>query len=143
MSDIAALPALSDPTLSGGGLSALSMKMGSSSANIDKVAQDFEAVFATQMLQPMFESIKVDETFGGGHGEEVMRSFMLQEYGKLIAHSGKLGIASKVKAEMLRAQEAADGKSSRSSGAGKSAKNPYAQQASQRLSMGGADVTVQ
>jgi len=56
-----------------------------SNAKIDKTAQDFEAMFATQMLQPMFETVQVDGTFGGGHGEEVMRSFMMQEYGKIIA----------------------------------------------------------
>jgi len=86
--------------------SALSSKIGVSS-NIDKTAQDFEAMFATQMLQPMFEGIAVDPTFGGGHGEEVMRSFLLQEYGKMMAKTGKLGIASQVKAEMIRAQEGA------------------------------------
>jgi Rod binding domain-containing protein len=74
-------------------------------ATIDKSAQDFEAMFATQMLQPMFEGVGVDPTFGGGHGEEVMKSFMLQEYGKIIAKTGKLGIAHQVKSEMLRIQE--------------------------------------
>jgi Rod binding domain-containing protein len=76
-----------------------------STADINKSAQDFEAMFATEMLQPMFEGVSVDPMFGGGHGEEVMRSFMLQEYGKIIAKSGALGIANSVKSEMLRAQE--------------------------------------
>jgi len=75
--------------------------------NVDKAAEDFEAMFATQLLQPMFDGISVDPTFGGGHGEEVMRSFLLQEYGKIIAKTGRLGIASQVKSEMLRAQETA------------------------------------
>ena len=86
---------------------ALSVK-GGHHGNIDKTAQDFEAMFATQMLHPMFEGITVDPTFGGGHGEEVMRSFMLQEYGKLLAKGGRLGIAAQVKSEMLRAQEGAN-----------------------------------
>ena len=86
---------------------ALSSKLASNAA-IDKSAQDFEAMFATQLLQPMFEGLKVDSTFGGGHGEEVMRSFMLQEYGKVIAKTGRLGIAPLVKSEMLRAQEGAN-----------------------------------
>ena len=90
-------------------LPALSAKMGTTT-NIDKAAQDFEAMFATQLLQPMFSTVHVDETFGGGHGEEVMRSFLLQEYGKIIAKTGRLGIASQVKTEMLRAQEAAKGR---------------------------------
>lgn len=85
---------------------ALASKM-NSTASVDKSAQDFEAMFATQLLQPMFDTVHVNETFGGGHGEEVMRSFLLQEYGKMIAKTGKLGIASHVKTEMLRAQESA------------------------------------
>ena len=50
--------------------------------SIDKTSKDFESMFLTQMLQPMFEGLGVDPTFGGGHGEEVMRSFLVQEYGK-------------------------------------------------------------
>jgi Rod binding domain-containing protein len=130
MTDALALPAIADPAMNGGGLPmALSMKMGPG-ADIDKTAQDFEAVFATQLLQPMFESVKVDATFGGGHGEEVMRSFMLQEYGKMIASSGKLGVADKVKAEMLRAQEGSNAPRSGNARASsrvtpRSGKNPY------------------
>jgi hypothetical protein len=63
-------------------------------------------MFATQMLQPMFEGIDVDKTFGGGHGEEVMRSFLVQEYGKAMAGSMHLGIADAVKKAMIRAQDA-------------------------------------
>ena len=76
-------------------------------ANIDKTSQDFEAMFMTQMLEPMFEGLGNDPTFGGGHGEQVMRTFLLQEYGKIIAKSGHLGIAANVKNEMIMAQAAA------------------------------------
>jgi Rod binding domain-containing protein len=84
----------------------LSAKLGSN-ANVNAAAQDFEAMFATQLLKPMFDTIPVNGVFGGGHGEEIMRTFMLQEYGKMIAKTGCLGIAPQVKREMLRAQEAA------------------------------------
>lgn len=77
------------------------------SGNVDKASKDFEGMFVTQMLQPMFEGIGTNSMFGGGHGEEVMKTFMLQEYGKIAAQSGQLGIASSVKAEMLKAQAAA------------------------------------
>ena len=93
----------------------LPLAPGASTARIDKAAQDFEAMFATQMLQPMFETVPVNSAFGGGHGEEVMRSFMMQEYGKTIAKSGRLGIAPQVRAEMIRLQEQArSGKNSMS-----------------------------
>ena len=96
-----ALQQASAPRL-GGNLSSMGAK------NIDKASKDFEGMFMTQMLQPMFEGIKPDELFGGGHGEEVMRSFMLQEYGKIIAKNGHLGIADAVKSEMIRAQQIKD-----------------------------------
>ena len=72
---------------------------------IDKAAQDFEAVFLSQMLESMFKGIKTDGPFGGGHAEEMMRSFMLQEYGKVMAANGGVGIADAVKRELLHAQE--------------------------------------
>ncbi|HUY68198.1 MAG TPA: rod-binding protein [Alphaproteobacteria bacterium] len=77
-------------------------------AAIDKAAQNFEGMFLSQMLEPMFETVKVDPVFGGGNGEDVMRSFLMQEYGKIIARHGGFGIASYVKAEMLRAQGRGD-----------------------------------
>jgi hypothetical protein len=76
-----------------------------SNTAIDKAAKDFESVFVTQMLQPMFEGIKVDDNFGGGHGEEIMKSFMLQEYGKKIADTGMLKVSTAVKNAMLQAQQ--------------------------------------
>jgi peptidoglycan hydrolase FlgJ len=69
-------------------------------------SQDFEAMFVSQMLQPMFETVGTDPVFGGGHGEEIMRSFLVQEYGKIVAKSGHLGIAAMVKGEMIRSQAA-------------------------------------
>ncbi len=85
-------------------------KLGSLGANtnVDKAAKDFEGMFMTQMLQPMFDSVPVNETFGGGHGEEAMRSFLVQEYGKILAKSGTINIASAVKNEMIHAQNVAN-----------------------------------
>ncbi|MDW3207987.1 MAG: rod-binding protein [Alphaproteobacteria bacterium] len=74
--------------------------------DIRKAAQDFEAVFATQMLQPMFEELSTDGLFGGGHAEGIFQSLMVQEFGSLIARQGSLGIADTVSAELLRIQEA-------------------------------------
>lgn len=77
-------------------------------ANINAAAEDFEAMFATQMLKPMFDTVRINDSFGGGHGEEVMRTFMLVEYGKMIAKTGILGVGEKVKAEMIRIQESVE-----------------------------------
>jgi peptidoglycan hydrolase FlgJ len=97
---------LGDSTATMGALPLLWGKPGGN-ANVSAAAQDFEAMFATQLLKPMFDTIPVNGVFGGGHGEEIMRTFMLQEYGKMIAKTGCLGIAPQVKREMLRAQESA------------------------------------
>lgn len=74
---------------------------------IDAAAKDFEAMFISEMMKPMFEGIKPDEQFGGGKGEEIFSGMMVQEYGKLMAETGQLGIADSIKGEMIRMQEAA------------------------------------
>jgi Rod binding domain-containing protein len=77
---------------------------------IDVAAQDFEASFLTEMLRPMFEEInQPDDLFGGGKGEEVFSNMMVDEYGKQMAASGGIGLASFVRDEMIRLQEAANG----------------------------------
>jgi len=75
---------------------------------IEDAAKDFEAMFMTEMIKPMFEGIKTDNKFGGGKGEEIFRGFMIEEYGKLMAERGDIGIADSVKAEMIRMQEVAN-----------------------------------
>ena len=68
-------------------------------------AEEFEAVFVSQMLTDMFESVEIDPLTGGGNGEEVFRSLLVNEYGKAIAKNGGVGIADHVHREMLRLQE--------------------------------------
>lgn len=77
---------------------------------IDEAAQDFEASFLTEMLRPMFEEVnQPDDLFGGGKGEEVFSNMMVDEYGKQMAARGGIGLASFVRDEMIRLQEAANG----------------------------------
>jgi Rod binding domain-containing protein len=78
---------------------------GKQAGQIDEAAKQFEAVFATEMLKPMFEGLKPDKTFGGGHAEEVYQGMMMEQYGKIMADRGGLGIADAVKHELLRIQE--------------------------------------
>ncbi|MBI1239829.1 MAG: chemotaxis protein [Alphaproteobacteria bacterium] len=74
-------------------------------AEAKSAAEDFEAVFITQMLEQMWAGVPTDGPFGGGHSEGVFRSFMLQEYGKSIARSGGIGLADNVYREILARQE--------------------------------------
>ena len=85
---------------------ALKNNSGLDMEHIEETAQEFEAMFLTEMLRPMFEQVKPDPMFGGGKGEEVFQGLMLEEYGKQMAESGGIGLAEHVKAEMIRIQEA-------------------------------------
>ena len=80
------------------------MKMNES--GIEKVAEHFEALFAGTYFEQMLSGLEPDPVTGGGEGEEMFRSLMLQEYGKAVAKQHKLGIADIVKAQLLRLQEA-------------------------------------
>lgn len=71
----------------------------------DAAAQNFEAFFLARMLDQMFEGVETGGLFGGGQGERVWRSMLNQEYGKVIAKQGGVGIADMVKAEILKLQE--------------------------------------
>lgn len=70
-----------------------------------EIAEDFEAMFLAQLLKPMFDGIETDALFGGGPGEDAYKSMLVQEYGKVMAQSGGVGIADMVKAEILKLQE--------------------------------------
>jgi len=74
---------------------------------VSKVAKDFESMFMSQMLQPMFDTVGVDKLFGGGHGEEMMRGFLVQEYGKMMASRGNFGIADAIQNAMVNTQQKA------------------------------------
>ena len=72
---------------------------------IRKTAKEFESVFASEMLSHMFSGIETNGLMGGGHGEEMFRSMLVDQYGKALAASGTLGIADRVAAQMIRTQE--------------------------------------
>ena len=76
-------------------------------ATAKKVARQFEGVLVSQMLNDMFEGVKTDGMFGGGPGEDMFRSLMIDEYGKQIARQGGLGLADGVTRELLKRQEGA------------------------------------
>lgn len=73
---------------------------------IRKVAEDFEAVFLSQMLKPMFANLGAEKPFGGGSGEDMWRSLQVDEFGKAVSRKGGIGIADNIFREMLKLQEA-------------------------------------
>jgi flagellar protein FlgJ len=75
-------------------------------AKIDASAKQFESVFATEMLKPMFDGLGDGKgMFGGGQGEKVFTDMMMQQYGKSIAENDSLGIADQIKGQLLKLQE--------------------------------------
>lgn len=79
-------------------------------AKAEAAAKDYEAVFISQMLGAMFSGIKSDGITGGGQGEEMFRSLMINEFGKSIAAQGGFGLADQMKAQLLKHQEVLDSK---------------------------------
>jgi Rod binding domain-containing protein len=73
---------------------------------VRRAAEEFEAVFISQMMAPMFEGLETDELFGGGPGEDIYRSVLVEEYGKSIARAGGIGLSDAIQREILRLQEA-------------------------------------
>ena len=69
-------------------------------------AQDFEAFFLSRMSESMFEGVSTEGIFGGGHAEKIYRSMLLNEYGKIMAKSGTVGVAYFVMDSILQLQAA-------------------------------------
>ena len=98
--------------IAGGALTALqnqplsTAKSFGSDAAMDKAAKEFESVFISQFLGSMFSGIKTDGPMGGGQGEEMFRSMMVDKYAQGITAQGGFGLAASIKAQMLKMQEA-------------------------------------
>ena len=76
-------------------LAALPTQTSPGTSQSAKVAQEFEAVFLTQVVQEMFRTVDLG-SFGGGQSEEIWRSFMAQAYADHIAELQQTGISQNV-----------------------------------------------
>ena len=76
-----------------------------SNEKLDEVASDFEANFISQMLENMFSTVDTKGALGGNDSEDVYRSMLVDEYGKVISRAGGIGVADHVKRQMLQLQE--------------------------------------
>ena len=74
-------------------------------AKADAASKEYESIFISQFLGSMFSGIKTDGITGGGQGEEMFRSMMVNEYGKAIQQRGGFGLATHMKAELLKHQQ--------------------------------------
>lgn len=72
---------------------------------IDQQAEAFEAVVLSEMLKPMFDSVKTPSLFGGSGAEQDIYGAMLNEqFARAIASRGGVGIADSVKAALIDLQ---------------------------------------
>lgn len=67
-----------------------------------KVSQDFEGLFIGMMVKSMRETVGKDELTGGGHGEEIYRSLLDQEYVAAAVKRGGLGLAKLIEKDIIR-----------------------------------------
>ena len=63
-------------------------------AAVRRAAEDFEAVFLGQLLGGMMQGLSADGPLGGG--DDPFAAMLRDEYGKLIARSGGIGVADAV-----------------------------------------------
>ena len=69
-------------------------------AKIGESAKSFEASFVSVMMGSMFKDLDM----GGGEGSEAFKSVMMDAMAKKIVAGGGVGLASQVRAEMLKIQ---------------------------------------
>ncbi|MDA1098932.1 MAG: rod-binding protein [Proteobacteria bacterium] len=70
-----------------------------------RTAQEFEAFFLSRAMDDMFAGVKTDGPMGGGQGESMFRALLNEEYGKIVAGTGGVGIADAVYREIIKLQE--------------------------------------
>ena len=78
---------------------------GQSEAEIRASAEEFEAVFLAQLIEHMMGD-STENSFSGGPGEGAFNSMLNEEYAKVMAHAGGIGLADSLAREMLAQQEA-------------------------------------
>ena len=78
---------------------------GAKAGKLDAAAKEFESVFLAQMMQTVWDTVPTDGAMGGGLGESVFRSLMIQDIGKQMSQQGGIGLAANVRTELLRMQE--------------------------------------
>lgn len=72
-------------------------------------AQEYEAQVLGTMLNSMEKTVdREDDLFGGGNAEETWRGMLNEEYGKIIAKNGGIGLADSVVHELVRLQSNAN-----------------------------------
>ena len=67
-----------------------------------KVSQDFEGLFIGMMMKTMRETVAKDKVTGGGHGEEVYRSMLDEQFVAATVKRGGFGLAKQIEQDIIR-----------------------------------------
>lgn len=73
-------------------------------AEMEKAAQEFEAVFLAQILNGLTSGLEGDGPLSGAESDP-FASMLQDEYARMISKSGGVGVADAVLKEMLKMQE--------------------------------------
>lgn len=76
---------------------------------VDEAAKEFEGVFISEMLSHMFGDTEPNSLFGGGKGEQMFKSLLIEQYGKAVAGGNGIGLSSQIKAMMIDMQQKTNG----------------------------------
>lgn len=82
-------------------------KTGIDAAKAAFVSKEYESVFISQFLGSMFEGLPTDGITGGGQGEAMFRSLMIDQYAKSLSARGGFGLAASMQAELMKHQQVA------------------------------------
>lgn len=72
---------------------------------IKQSAEKFVGMFMSQMFSQMFSGVGTNKMFGGGSGEEMFKSVLVDEYGKAAAKQGGMGMTDQIMRALIAQQE--------------------------------------
>lgn len=73
-----------------------------SDKKIKERAKELEGVFLSIMIEPMFPDGEESNLYGGKESARVFKTLMVQEYGKILANAGGIGLAPGIEKQIKR-----------------------------------------
>jgi flagellar protein FlgJ len=80
-------------------------KTNSKEEEFKKIAKEYESIMISKSLKQMHENIKPDPLLGGGNAEQIYRDMLLDEYGKVIAEKGGIGLQESIVRDMYKIEK--------------------------------------
>ena len=67
-----------------------------------KQSIELESVLISKMIEPMFPDGKESGLYGGGHGSDIFRQMVIDQYSKTLAESNTLGLAENIEKDLKK-----------------------------------------